>query len=104
MADGPGFEDRNDRTRRDAAPSPGASASGEPLSDESARLRRELHESQAALARQNDALRRVRAELDETRERYARLYDCAPAAYFTLDADGVILGANRKAASTTGLP
>ena len=102
MADGPGFEDRNDRTRRDAAPSPGEGASGESLSDELARLRRELHESQAALARQNDALRRVRAELDETRERYTRLYDCAPAAYFTLDADGVILEANRKAAALLG--
>lgn len=102
MADGPGFEDRNDRTRRDAASSPGASASGESRSDELARLRRELHESQAALARQDDALLRVRAELDETRERCARLYDCAPAAYFTLDADGVILGANRKAAALLG--
>ena len=102
MVDGPGFEDRNDRTRRDAASSPGAGAPGESSPGEVARLRRELHESHAALARQNDALRRARTELDETRERYARLYDRAPAAYFTLDADGVILEANRKAATLLG--
>ena len=102
MADGPGFEDRNDRTRPDAASAAGAAAPGESPPGELARLRRELHESQAALERQNDALRRVRAELDETRERNVRLYDFAPAAYFTLDADGVILEANRKAAALLG--
>ena len=102
MADGPYSDDSKDRVRRDAPSPHAATAPGESLSDELARLRRELHESRAALERHHDALRRVRTELDATRERYVRLYDCAPAAYFTLDAEGVILEANRKAAALLG--
>ena len=50
---------------------------------------------------QNDELRRVQHEIEESRnkyaelyEKYSTLYDCAPVGYFTLNDKGVILEAN----------
>ncbi|MCP4699881.1 MAG: response regulator [Gammaproteobacteria bacterium] len=58
------------------------------------RLIHELQVSQIELEIQNDALRRAQQEIEATRDQYAALYDFAPVGYFTLDANGAILGAN----------
>ncbi|MHC1790380.1 ATP-binding protein [Solidesulfovibrio sp.] len=69
-----------------------------------ARIIHELRVNQIELELQNEELRRTQAELAQTRDRYANLYDFAPAGYFTLDARGVILEANLKGAAMLAIP
>ncbi|KHK03788.1 ATP-binding protein [Desulfovibrio sp. TomC] len=69
-----------------------------------ARIIHELRVNQIELELQNDELRRTQAELAETRDRYANLFDFAPAGYFTLDLRGVILAANLKGSTMLGIP
>jgi PAS domain S-box-containing protein len=70
--------------------------------EDMARLVRELRISQVELELQNEELRRTQAELAHTRDRYADLYDSAPAGYFTLDTQGTVLEANLKGAAMLG--
>ncbi len=48
---------------------------------------------------QNEELRRDRLELELAHERYVDLYDFAPVGHLTLDANGVVAGANLTAAT-----
>jgi diguanylate cyclase (GGDEF)-like protein/PAS domain S-box-containing protein len=67
------------------------------------RMLHELQVHQNELEMQNRALREAQLELEETRDRYANLYDYAPLAYFTFDRDGVIQEANLTGAAMLGI-
>ena len=71
---------------------------------------RQLHElqvSQIELEMQQEALLEMRQQKEEAeagRDRYAELYDLAPASYFSLHADGRIVRLNVAAGSLLGRP
>ena len=58
--------------------------------DQSDRLLHELRVHQVELEFQNRALREAQEQLEAQRQRYAELYDFAPVAYLSLDAQGTI--------------
>ncbi len=63
----------------------------------------DLQVHQIELKMQNDELRRIHKELEESRDRYSHLYDFAPDGYFTLTEKGLIDGANLTLASMLGI-
>jgi PAS domain S-box-containing protein len=63
------------------------------------RLVHELGTYQIELEMQNEELRRTQAELEESRARYADLFEFAPVGYFTFDEEGLIRSANLNGAS-----
>jgi len=71
--------------------------------DEVQKLVQELGVQRSELERQNAELRRTRREWKAGRDRYAELYDFAPVALLTLNAQGEILEANLHAAELLGL-
>ncbi|AJE03091.1 PAS domain-containing sensor histidine kinase [Geobacter pickeringii] len=67
---------------------------------------RELHEieaHQAELEKTIEELRRSRQELEESRNKYALLYDFAPVGYFTFDRDGAIQSVNLFGGTLLGM-
>ncbi len=64
----------------------------------------ELEVHQIELEMQNDELKRAQLELEESRDRYAELYEFAPVGYFTLAGDGRIVEANLTGAALLDTP
>jgi chemotaxis family two-component system sensor kinase Cph1 len=62
----------------------------------------ELQVHQIELEMQNEELRRIQIELQESQNKYLGLYNSAPTGYFTLDKDGVILEVNTTGAELFG--
>jgi PAS domain S-box-containing protein len=54
----------------------------------------ELQVHQTEMEMQNDELRRAQLELEDSRDKYADLYDFAPVGYITLNKSGTILDVN----------
>jgi PAS domain S-box-containing protein len=74
------------------------------MDDREKKLLRELHTHREELAIQNEALRKARAELEASRDRYADLYELSPVGYMDLDVKGVIRSINATGASLIGFP
>ncbi len=66
------------------------------------RLYKELQIHQAELEEQNRELREIQQRLEESRDRYADLYDFAPVGYVDLGGRGSIRGINLKGATMLG--
>ncbi len=66
------------------------------------RLAREVALYQIELEAQNEELRQSHKQIEETRQKYADLYNLAPAAYFTFNTQGLIQEANIAAGSVMG--
>jgi PAS domain S-box-containing protein len=63
------------------------------------RVVEELHTHQMELETQNEDLRRSQLELQESRNRYADLYDFAPVGYLSIDKSLLVIQVNRTFAS-----
>jgi PAS domain S-box-containing protein len=59
----------------------------------------ELRVHQVELEMQNDELRTTQTELEQSRSKYAELFDFAPVGYLVFDSNGLVLEANLTAAS-----
>lgn len=70
--------------------------------DEAEKLIYQLQLHQVELEMQNQDLCAMREELQASRDRYADLYNSAPAGYFTLDEKGLIVDINRTGAEQLG--
>ena len=66
-------------------------------------LLHDLRVHQIELEMQNEELKRSQAETEESRARYADLYDFAPVGYFTFDGNGLIKEVNLTGAAMLGV-
>ncbi len=95
---------RRAETRMDEEPTPAPTEVDELSKEEIRRTMHELRVHQIELEMQNEELRRSRAELEASHDRYFDLFDLAPVGYFTLAQDARILEANLTGAELLGLP
>jgi PAS domain S-box-containing protein len=84
------------------AAQPGAPGAPQSL-DTTERVLHELHVHQIELEMQNRALREAQQALEESRDRYAQLYDFAPVGYVTLDRAHCITEINLTGATLLGV-
>ena len=63
----------------------------------------ELQVHRIELEMQNEELRRIQVELQESQDKYFSLYNSAPIGYFTLDRNGTILEANATGVGLFGI-
>jgi len=91
------------RYRAEGALMPGEDPCVECSEDEMRRLIHELKVHQVELELQNEELRTAQARLEESRMRYADLYDFAPVGYFTFDEQGRITEVNLTGAKQLGV-
>jgi len=80
---------------------PGRSVQALPKSD-AIELIHELQVHQVELEMQNDELRRIQSELEDSRKKYFDLYDLAPVGYVTLDRNGLMREVNLAGAELLG--
>jgi len=73
------------------------------LPEEAGRIIHELEVHQIELEMQNEELRRAHVQLEDSRSKYADLYDFAPVGYFTFDEKGLILELNLTGAGMLGI-
>jgi PAS domain S-box-containing protein len=88
-------------TALQSAVQPGASGTPQSLA-ETERVMHELHVHEIELEMQNHALREAQQALEESRDRYAQLYDFAPVGYVTLDRAHCIAEINLTGAALLG--
>ena len=104
IKDMPGDSELRQRVEKEleiAAGSTGAFSEVSP--GKMASLIHELQVHQIELKMQNEDLRRTQDELENTRDRYADLYDFAPIGYFSVNQKGFIDEANLTIASMLGV-
>jgi PAS domain S-box-containing protein len=73
------------------------------LPEDVQKLIQELQVHQVELEMQNEELRQAQLEVEESRNKYAELYDFAPVGYFTFDQKGRILEVNLTGAWLLGV-
>jgi PAS domain S-box-containing protein len=70
--------------------------------DDIPRLIHDLEVHQIELEMQNEEMHRTYKDLEDSRNKYSNLYDLAPVGYFTLNKEGLIVGANLTGAAFLG--
>ncbi|MFT3926975.1 MAG: ATP-binding protein [Myxococcales bacterium] len=73
------------------------------LADDAKRLLHDLQVHQIELEMQSRELMEARSDLEESRNRYADLYDFAPVPFIALDEQGIVHDLNLRAAKLLGL-
>ncbi|OPY91410.1 MAG: Cell-division control histidine kinase PdhS [Syntrophaceae bacterium PtaU1.Bin231] len=91
------------RKRAEKTASRKKSTPSDAASNELQKVILELKVHQAELEIQNEEMKRIQLELEESRSRYADLYDLAPVGYFTFDRVGLIREANLTGAGLLGM-
>ncbi len=91
------------RRRAEKTVSRNRKTSSDAASNELRKLILELNVHQTELEIQNEELKRVQFELEDSRSRYANLYDLAPIGYFTFDRAGLIREVNLTGAALLGI-
>jgi diguanylate cyclase (GGDEF)-like protein/PAS domain S-box-containing protein len=79
-----------------------ATTAGRPMIDQLQRVVNELQVHQVEIEIQNRELRETQQQLEQSRDRYADLYDFSPVGYVTLNEKGVIKELNLAATSILG--
>ncbi len=91
------------RSRAEEALQSGEDPSMKYSGEDLRQLIHELQVHQVELEMQNEELRSAHARLEESRMRYADLYDFAPVGYFTFDEHGLIIEVNLTGAKQLGV-